>query len=104
MKLAFYRNLQRKLDGSGPLDEEECPQLSKRLDLKLRDINCSFVTHPPIQQYNFKLQEIYLDVASQRPTLHSSEIKHYYDLFTDCKAESLLFGHSLSDPECHQLT
>jgi hypothetical protein len=51
-----------------------------------------------MQQYNFKLQEVYLQVVTNKHTLHSTQIKEYYQVFTGSKAESLIFNHELSGP------
>lgn len=44
-----------------------------------------------------KIQEIYLDLMKSKRGIHSKELKYYYLLFTDSKAESLMFEHDMKD-------
>lgn len=46
-----------------------------------------------MQEHNLLIQEIYLDIIKNKKTIHAKELKEYYRLFTNSKAEALMFEH-----------
>ena len=56
-----------------------------------------------MQQHNFRLQEILLDIVTKRKTLRTKEMKEYYRLFADNKTESLIFDQAITDHDCPSL-
>lgn len=46
-----------------------------------------------MQEHNLLIQETYLDVIKNKKTIHAKELKEYYRLFTNSKAEALMFEH-----------
>jgi hypothetical protein len=46
-----------------------------------------------MQEHNLLIQEIYLDIIKNKKAIHAKELKEYYRLFTNSKAEALMFDH-----------